>query len=303
MSTLVIGTGLLGSALLRKGGNNMVALRHIPWGDPVAARHLIATAVQQHVARTADWSIAWCAGAGIVGSEESHLRQETSYLSTVLDTSAAAATGPGRLVLTSSAGGVHGRGSPDRIDERTAPDPVSAYGRNKVVQEQLVTRWAAATGNAALIARPSNIYGPGQHLGKAQGLVTQILWRSITHQPIVLSVPEETQRDFVYVDDVASRMLQWLRSSPSGAVDLRVMAAGRSITLSRLFSLSRHITGLEPRIIRAAPAQPGLQPLQLRFRSTASATDGPSTPIEVGMAATWRHLVVSFGRSGLQQPA
>jgi hypothetical protein len=56
----------------------------------------------------------------------------------------------GRIFLASSAGGVYGGTVEQPIDETSPCKPISAYGRNKLRQEELVSAWASTT-----IARPT----------------------------------------------------------------------------------------------------------------------------------------------------
>ena len=54
-----------------------------------------------------------------------------------------------------------------------------------------------------MIGRFSNLYGPGQNLGKLQGLISRLALSAVTRQPINIFVPLDTIRDYVYVDDAA----------------------------------------------------------------------------------------------------
>lgn len=297
MGSLVIGSGLLGSSVIRLGG--ATAVSGIPWHSEAAAVAELQRQVRVHVSRD-DWSVTWCAGAGVVGSDLTALSRETRYLSAVLDAAAGANT-RGRLFLASSAGGVHGLGSAGYIDETTVPAPSSEYGRNKLRQEALATEWSQSTGNALLIGRISNLYGPGQRLSKPQGMVSQTLARCLLGRSIVLMVPEETQRDYLYVDDAAQRIVSWLGSAGANGDCVKLLAAGRSITLSRLFRVIRAVTKVEPRIVRRSSPTTHLQPRHLRFRSVVlpELDIVPARSFEVGVRQTWDGLLREFGRSGL----
>lgn len=303
MNTLVVGSGLLGGALRRVGAGAVVGLRGVPWDSPVDATLHLRRELRVHAA-TKGWRIAWTAGAGVVGSDASSLRRETEYLAVALDEIARTATSPGRFFLASSAGGVHGAGSSQIITENTTPAPTSDYGRNKLLQESLVAAWATTTGHDALIGRISNLYGPGQKLRKQQGLITQALWRCLLALPIELAVPEETQRDYLFVDDAAARIIAWLQGPPAGGSTVKLLAAGKSVTISRLLHVVHATSGIQPRVIRRSNLASVLQPLHLRFRSKALTTldHGRGRSIEVGVKQTWIDLVLQHARGELKRP-
>ena len=112
----------------------------------------------------------------------------------------------GALFLASSAGGVYaGVGTPPfREDSPVAP--LAPYGWNKLEQESLARQWSTETGTPLLVGRLSNLYGPGQNLSKAQGLITQMCLRVVARQPLVLYVPLDTIRDYLFAED-AGRLI------------------------------------------------------------------------------------------------
>lgn len=296
----MIGSGLLGSSVVSQGQGSVARVQGVPWHSEGAAIDTLCRQITAH-AQHDDWGVAWCAGAGVVGTDADALARETRYLASVLEAMERVGR-PGRLFVASSAGGVHGLGSADYIDELTRPSPSSDYGSNKLRQEEMVGDWAASTGTPLLIGRISNLYGPGQRLSKPQGMVSQMLARCLLHTPILLSVPEETQRDFIFVDDAAGRVLKWMNASSVTGSTVKLIAAGNSITLSRLFRVVRAVTRIEPRIIRRVSATTHLQPRHLRFRSVVlpELNEVSSRPIEVGTRNTWDQMLRDYGRSGLR---
>ena len=303
MTTLVVGRGLLGNAVVGALGGSAVPLVGVRWDDERATHELLATAVRHHVRSDATWSVAWCAGAGVVGTAAEHLRRETGYLQTVLDAMRTAHR-PGRFFLASSAGGVHGLGTPAYIDESTRCAPISDYGHNKVRQEALAVAWAGVVGHTLLIGRISNLFGPGQALAMPQGLVSLAMARCILRRPIILSVPEETQRDFIFTDDAARRIAAWLQQGTAHQPAVKLLVSGRPVTLSKVFRVVHAVTGIEPRLIRRITVTSALQPRYLRFRSvTMPEVDlTPARVLEVGAKQTWDAMLRGYGRAGLHLP-
>lgn len=299
MKLLVVGQGLLGKSVLRcSTGDDVHPASTIDWDRPQQARAQLAE-LASSFGRSIQgpWRLAWCAGAGVVGTSDAQFADEQSYLETFLD-ALDIPFGPadGGVFFASSAGGVFGAGSSGLITETSPVSPVSAYGHSKLAQEQLVADWAVAVSVPALIGRISNLYGPGQNLAKPQGFISQLLRSILLRQPFQLRAAGDTERDFIHVDDAATRIHAWLRSAEVG-VTRKIIAAGRSHTLPRVASVARAVTRIQPKINYAAAWGLTRQPHHLRFASqirTDLDTASPSRPLEVGVAQTWHAMLRDF---------
>lgn len=217
----------------------------------------------------ADWTVVWCAGAGVVGTTLPTLEQETASLRRVLDR-LRNAPGSGCVFLSSSAGGVHA-GSPDRpITESSEPAPLADYGRNKLVQEDLVTQWAASTGHRAAIGRIANLYGPGQSLAKQQGLISQLCLSTLTRRPLSIYVSLDTIRDYITAHDAAKLVLAMvgrLLTEPGGTTVVKLLGSGRSISIGGVLAETRRVIGRRPTVVLAASPNRRFQGTTLMFRS------------------------------------
>ena len=83
---------------------------------------------------------------------------------------------------------------------------MSAYGESKLEQERIVRAWSAATGVPAAIGRFSNLYGPGQDLTKPQGIISRLVRASLRGEPLLVFVPLDTVRDYLFAADAARRV-------------------------------------------------------------------------------------------------
>ncbi len=212
--TWVVGRGgLLGrrvESALGQRGRTWCPPGPFSWDDPVMARTQLEKSCYTFAdeVRARPWQVAWCAGAGIVGSSSTELQRETEALAHLLGGLARAMgslrMGSGQVFLASSAGGVYAGSVGAPYSEHSSERPLAPYGFNKLEQESLVRHWSNETGTPALIGRFSNIYGPGQNLSKSQGLVSQVCRRVLAHQPFVLYVPLDTIRDYIFVDDASA---------------------------------------------------------------------------------------------------
>lgn len=284
MRTLVIGGGLVGTAVAHHCDG--IIAEGIRWNDRQAAITDLRLVVREHCAGNVQWSIAWCAGMGVVGSTRQQLDHETALLATVLG-AALDYRSNGRFLFTSSGGGIHAGSKALRINEETIPQPISEYGWAKYEQEHLVSQWARRNDIPTVIARPSNVYGPGQRLSKMQGFISQLLWRIIRDEPLTLSVPWNTQRDFIYADDAGMRMAHLLETVEHG-VNVRIVASGKSVTLSHIVALARQITHVNPSV--TLDEQSLIQPHVLRFGTVHEPFYAPTT-LKQGMQNTWEYLL------------
>jgi UDP-glucose 4-epimerase len=299
---LVIGQGLLGKAVLSCASEpDRYPVGKIDWQDPTHARQqLVEVATTFGRSIDGSWRVAWCAGAGVVGTSDAQFDHEQSYLETFLASlRAAAPAGPtgGGLFFAGSAGGVFGSGSSVLITEGSSESPTSAYGRSKLAQERMISDWSMDSSVPALIGRVSNLYGAGQNLAKPQGFISQLLRSMLVRRPFRLGVSGDTERDFIHVDDAAARIHGWLCMTAESGVTFKLIAAGQSHTLLRVASVVRSVTRIQPKIMYAATAGSVLQPRHLRFVSEVRKdldAAAPSRPLEIGISQTWHSMLRGF---------
>lgn len=115
-----------------------------------------------------------------------------------------------RLLYVSSGGTVYGRPLANPIDETHPTDPISSYGITKLTIEKYVALYAALYNVDHLILRPSNVYGVGQQLRTGQGVVGVLAQRALRGEPLDIWGSGESQRDYLYVDDLVAALLSLL---------------------------------------------------------------------------------------------
>ena len=249
--TWVVGSGgLVGRhvvAELTSAGHEVLTTA-VPWdAEEESVRTLTAEVERFAEARSGrPWALAWCAGAGVVATGEEALATEVRVFERVAAALAASVTPDdvGVVFLASSAGGLYAGSAPAPFDERTAPRPLVAYGRAKLAMETAVERLAADTGVRAVLGRLSNVYGPGQTLGKPQGLLSQLCLANATGRPLPVFVSMDTIRDYLYAGDAARmvvRSIALARDEPRGSVVTKVLASGRPVTVGYLVSEARRV--------------------------------------------------------------
>ena len=269
----------------------------VAWSAPGAGALELRHQAEQFVRAAGDrpWSVAWCAGAGVTGTSAQALQLELVALRETLDVLAAAPRGrDGSFFFASSAGGVYaGLGAPP-YDESSPVRPLAAYGQAKLDAEALVTAWSQRSGTPSLIGRIANIYGPGQNLAKAQGLISQICRSHLTGQPLSIYVSLDTLRDYLFAPDCAGLIVEGLarlrqeQSSTQPRVVTKILASQRAITIGAVLGEMRRIFKRSPRIVLGASAVSAMQArdLSLRSRVWPELDRRTFTPLPAGIAAT-----------------
>jgi UDP-glucose 4-epimerase len=271
--------------------------RPIDWSAPGAGAVELRQLAGEFLGVVGDrpWSVAWCAGAGVTASSANALELELTALRETLDALAAAAPGSkGTFFFASSAGGVYaGVGAPP-YDECSPVRPLAAYGQAKLDGEALVAEWSQETGTPSLIGRIANIYGPGQNLAKAQGLISQICRSHLTGQPLSIYVSLDTLRDYLFAPDCAQLIVESLvrlrdeRSGTGPTVVTKILASQRAITIGAVLGEMRRIFKSPPHIVLGASAVSAMQArdLSLRSRVWPELDRRTLTPLPAGIAAT-----------------
>lgn len=310
-ATLVVGAGgLLGSKLtaaLRKRAGGPVITQRISWATTDASADL-ARALDHLVdaARLSrmPWRIAWCAGAGVTGTSAADLAHEVATLTGFLHDLATRDPGPGTVFLASSAGGLYAGALSGPHRESDSLAPISDYGRAKVAAEVAAVAYAARTGNTLQIGRIANLYGPGQNLAKAQGLITALCRAGITRQPVSIYVSLDTIRDYLFVDDCAEMIADMLHyGRPPGRLDgspvIKLLASQHGTTIASLIAVCRQVFKRSPLVSLSSSANEKFQVRDLRFCSEVwPQIDARTlTTLPAGIAATAAAILRSTQRA------
>jgi UDP-glucose 4-epimerase len=316
----VIGSGgLLGSHVFQAIQSTMPGVaawnpgeRKISWHDPARILFELANHVERFAGDVAtgsrSWAVLWCAGAGIIGTSAEALDAETACFERLLHLLREhLADRPGQILLASSAGGVYGNNPEQPLTEESLCTPISEYGRNKLRQEHLLRECAHENPNVStLIARISNIYGPGQNLNKPQGLISHLSRSLLYNTPVRIYVSLDTLRDYFFVTDCAAhlvRCLDRLRRGPRDNI-VKIFGTGETATIASIIAAFTRIARRHPRIICAANPARSFQPVRLQFQSTVwTDLSAPTrTDLAVGIQRVHQHLLSLFQQGRLPPP-
>jgi UDP-glucose 4-epimerase len=284
----VIGArGLLGSAtvaaITRRTGWELLPADPLPWADDDAlsaaaaatATRLLDTAANQR----ANWAVLWLAGNAVTSTPPEAISRELRQLRLVLDAIGSAAgyqatSRSGAVFYASSAGGVYGGSEHPPFDEHSTPVPISGYGRFKLDAEASLFDFSRATGVSVLAGRIANLYGPGQKLGKMQGLISHLAKAQFSPKPASIFVPLETMRDYIFVRDCAELVLDCVArlievTGETGRTEaIKNLASGQAVTISNLLGQIRSLAKGRPNVMLGYSAEASMQGLDLRITST-----------------------------------
>ena len=178
--------------------------------------------------------------------------------------------------------------TPPPFAESAPTRPRDPYGQARLEMER---RLIAGAGDVVrpVSIRVSNAYGPGQRLGRGQGVIGHWLAAAVRGEPLRVFGDPGTIRDYVFVDDVADAMRKLLspprrclRCSTSDPV--RPPRSGSSSTSSARRSESCEV------IFESARSFDD-HDTWLDVRLAAETIDWvPSTSLEDGLRRTWAHV-------------
>lgn len=228
------------------------------------------------------WVVIWAAGRATTSTAPTDADVELEVFTALVDSlRSALPRGPGAFFLSSSAGGVYAGSAGAPFSATTIPHPLSPYGGLKLAQEKVAQRVLGSLCPVA-IGRISNLYGPGQDLGKLQGLISRLALAAVTQQPINIFVSLDTIRDYLYASDagdMAWRATRYALDTQESRLD--IIASGQPTTIGQLIRTMNGISKRRVPVALGTHPSSVAQSRDLRLQATILATN--PTPIPVGM--------------------
>jgi UDP-glucose 4-epimerase len=308
---VVGGRGLLGAALqralYRRGVRLFTPSERFCWDSEPELSVQLKTAVEAFAAFVGNenkWQIYWAAGVGTMSSTEAELATETQTLSTVLklvEAEPVLSTAEGSFTFASSAGAIYAGAIDDVITEDTPVAPTTAYAKEKLKQEKLVSTFALNNDRvAALLARISTLYGPGQATGKQQGLFAHIARCILRNQSVHIYVPFDTIRDYIAVDDAAAAIVATIHTiDGKPGVFTKIIASEKPTTIAEVISIFKRISRRRPSIVASASRLSSIYTRRIQFHSMVLPINEhvPRTSLLVGIAQVIAAERSAFTRS------
>lgn len=126
------------------------------------------------------------------------------------------AIGAGTYLFISSGGTVYGDAARLTLTEDSPTRSISPYGITKLAGEHYALMYRRF-GVPVMIARPSNIYGPGQLARRGQGIIAAAFAAALADRPLTLFGDGSQLRDYLYINDFCGAVDAILGSGESGA--------------------------------------------------------------------------------------
>jgi UDP-glucose 4-epimerase len=311
----VIGSGgLLGSALVSELSRQQIKLFIPPekfdWSNENAIFKQLDTATQQFSKCVSenDWQIYWAAGNSSMSSSESELNFESKILEELINFLLGDSNlnlSNGTFAFSSSAGAIYAGSQIDIVTEKTLPQPVNAYGRHKMAQEEMVSK-LNKNGDGASIwnFRISTLYGAMQKYGKRQGLLSEIARRSLRNQVIHIYVPLQTMRDYIDVKVAAQAMIATvLEVNLKNTIALKIIASEASSSIAQILTFYKKIFKRNLRFVTSTTQQSADYVRVISFRSTSFLNSrlrlSPSLMIGISNIVAFEKQVIT-DQKGLQ---
>ena len=113
-----------------------------------------------------------------------------------------------KVVFVSSGGTVYGKEVDCPLKEKTATNPISSYGVQKITIEKLLYLYRYMYGLDYRIIRLANPYGPYQRPNGVLGAVTTFTYKALKGDEITVYGDGSLVRDFIYIDDAIRAIMK-----------------------------------------------------------------------------------------------
>ncbi|WP_299661706.1 NAD-dependent epimerase/dehydratase family protein [uncultured Psychromonas sp.] len=114
-----------------------------------------------------------------------------------------------KYIFISSGGTIYGDPCPtDGFNEYSPTNPSSSYGIVKLAFEKYMRHYEEKYGISAISIRVSNPYGLSPKINPEQGLISNILFKSLNNMPIEIWGDGTNTRDYIAVEDVARAVIK-----------------------------------------------------------------------------------------------
>lgn len=175
------------------------------------------------------------------------------------------------------------RTCPISEDHQTLPD--SYYGAGKLASEKFLQVFAMERGATVTSLRCSSIYGPGETIRRA---TTVFLQNAALGNPIRIAGDGSDLRDYIFVDDAASAVIQSLHAVKPGVFNL---GGGSPLSIFDMAKIIVKASGKNLTIEYGERTKPKYDLVLDNSKIVAEIGFKPETTIEAGLATEYQSLL------------
>jgi len=202
---------------------------------------------------------------------------------------------PDRLIFVSSGGVIYGNTARLPVDESSTPQPLSYYAAGKIAQESFFSAFAHANKVSFAVLRPSNLYGPGQHLRGGFGLVRTLLDRASHDRPVEVWGDGTAVRDYLFIGDIVEACTTLIGAKAVTGTFNVGSAEGHSIM--DLIRLVEQITDRRLKVVQRPARDTDVRAIVLDSARLREATGwSPRVDLEEGLRRTWDWIQTTAGQ-------
>lgn len=171
------------------------------------------------------------------------------------------------------------------IREEHAADPITVYAATKSAAEQLCIGMSKTNNFRLRVARPFNTYGPNSPKYR---VVSSIITQLMSSDNVTIN-NIQSKRDFVFVDDVASAIIEL---SEFRGDDITVnIGTGITSSIAEVFEIAKRVMEKEQAILHAKEESPGPIPvLQADITRIKNLGWHPKFDLERGIRETVKEM-------------
>ena len=177
----------------------------------------------------------------------------TNVLGSVELMKISAKSGIKKIYFASSGGAIYGDQGKPIYSEENPTFPQSPYAIGKEAIEGYLRYFQAVHNLESISLRISNPYGPGQRVGKPQGLIPVAIQKILSHQPLVKLGDGNSVRDYIHVDDLMNMLLLLVEGTPNHST--YNLGSGTGTTVNQILSAIEEVSG-DSFIVTELPAPP-----------------------------------------------
>ena len=145
-----------------------------------------------------------------------------------------------KIIIASSAAVYGEGGSGMKLKENTKTDPISPYGKSKLIMEQEIEKNLLKYNKLdCIILRFFNIFGVGQ-TSEYAGVITKFVKRISSDEPLEIFGDGMQTRDFVSIHDIVESINAAIKNGKNGTYNI---ASGKAITINKLAEFMISLSG------------------------------------------------------------